>query len=103
MADDAPAEYREYAFKTAEMQNTGKMDRFMTAAMTLAGEMGVPVCDCYSKWKELAKTQDTTMLLANRINHPTSEMHVMFAESLYDMILGDGTQGGGSDSTMFRE
>ena len=103
VADDAPAEYREYAFKTAEMQNTGKMDRFMTAAMTLAGEMGVPVCDCYSKWKELAKTQDTTMLLANRINHPTSEMHVMFAESLYDMILGDGTQGGGSDSTMFRE
>ena len=103
VADDAPAEYREYAFKTAEMQNTGKMDRFMTAAMALAGEMGVPVCDCYSKWKELAKTQDTTMLLANRINHPTSEMHVMFAESLYDMILGDGTQGGGSDSTMFRE
>ena len=103
VADDAPEEYREYAFKTAEMQNTGRMDRFMTAAMTLAGEMGVPVCDCYSKWKELAKTQDTTMLLANRINHPTSEMHVMFAESLYDMILGDSAQGGGSDSTMFRE
>ncbi|MBR4866495.1 MAG: GDSL family lipase [Clostridia bacterium] len=103
VADDAPAEYREYAFKTADMQNTGRMDLFMSSAMALAGEMGVPVCDCYSKWKELARTQDTTMLLANRINHPTSEMHVMFAESLYDMILGDGAPGGEGDSTMFRE
>ena len=29
------------------------------------------------------------MMLANRINHPTSEMHKLFADSLYDMIMGD--------------
>lgn len=28
---------------------------------------GIRVCDCYGKWKKLAETQDTTMLLANRI------------------------------------
>ena len=51
--------------------------------------MNIPVCDCYAKWKELAKTQDTTMLLANRINHPTKEMHELFAQSLFEMIFDD--------------
>ena len=87
VADDTPAKFREYAFETAEMQNSGKMDKYIYAAMDLAREMGVPVCDCYSKWKELAKTEDTTMLLCNRINHPTPEMHELFANALYDMIM----------------
>lgn len=87
VADDTPAKFREYAFETAEMQNSGKMDKYIYAAMDLAREMGVPVCDCYSKWKELSKTQDTTMLLCNRINHPTPEMHELFANALYDIIM----------------
>ena len=87
VADDTPAKFREYAFETAEMQNSGKMDTYINAAIALANEMNVPLCDCYAKWKELAKTQDTTMLLCNRINHPTPEMHELFAESLYDMIM----------------
>ena len=87
VADDTPAKFREYAFETAEMQNSGKMDKYIYAAMDLAREMGVPVCDCYSKWKELAKTEDTTMLLCNRINHPTPEMHELFANALYDTIM----------------
>ena len=87
VADDTPAKFREYAFETAEMQNSGKTDKYIYAAMDLAREMGVPVCDCYSKWKELAKTEDTTMLLCNRINHPTPEMHELFANALYDMIM----------------
>jgi hypothetical protein len=53
----------------------------------MAREMGIPVCDCYAKWKALSQTQDTTMLLANYINHPTKEMHELFAQSLYDMIM----------------
>jgi len=61
----------------------------MQAAVKLATEMGVQVCDCYAKWKELSKTQDTTMLLANRINHPIKEMHALFADSLCEMILGE--------------
>ena len=87
VADDTPKKFREYAFETAEMQNSGKMDRYIYAAMALAKEMNVPLCDCYSKWKELAKTEDTTMLLCNRINHPSPEMHELFADALYDMIM----------------
>ena len=87
VADDTPTKFREYAFETARMQNSGKMDTYIYAAMEVAREMAIPVCDCYSKWKALAKTQDTTMLLCNRINHPTPEMHELFAQALYDMIM----------------
>ena len=88
VADDTPAKYLEYAHKSAEMQNNGKMDLYISEAIKLATEMGITVCDCYSKWKELAKTQDVTMLLANRINHPNEEMHSIFAESLYEILIG---------------
>ena len=65
------------------------MDLYMESAVRLAEEMGVPVCDCYAKWKKLAETEDTTMLLINRINHPTPGMHELFAESLFQMIFPD--------------
>ena len=88
VADDTDTEYKEYAKITAGFQNGGRMDEYMQAACALAREMDVAVCDCYGKWKELAKQQDTTMLLANRINHPTKEMHALFADSLCELILG---------------
>lgn len=88
VAEDADPNFRDYAVVTAGYQNKGRMDRYMAAAVALAREMGVPVCDCYAKWKELSRTQDTTMLLANRINHPIKEMHALFADSLCEMILG---------------
>lgn len=81
---------REFAHLTAEyQQDGGKMDLFMNSAIALANEMGVTVCDCYSKWKELSKTQDTTLLLANRINHPKAEMHELFANELFKIISAD--------------
>ena len=95
VAEDTASKYLEYAGQTAEYQNSGRMDMYMHAAKELAQSMGVPVCDCYAKWKELAKTQDTTQLLINRINHPCSEMHKLFADSLYEMIIGEGTGGKG--------
>ena len=88
VADDTQKKYWEYAHKSAEMQNSGKMDLYISEAIKLANEMNITVCDCYSKWKELAKTQDVTMLLANRINHPIEEMHNLFAESLYEILIG---------------
>ena len=87
VADDTEEKYMDYAKVTAGFQNEGRMDKYMDAARRLAAEMGIPVCDCYSKWKEMAKTQDTTMLLANRINHPTKEMHKLFAEGLFETIM----------------
>lgn len=89
VADDTRECDREYAAVTADFQNSGKMDLFMSSATDLANKMNIPVCDCYSKWKELSKTQDTTQLLINRVNHPTPEMHKLFADSLFDMIFED--------------
>jgi lysophospholipase L1-like esterase len=103
VAEDTPKQYWDYAFKTAEMQNEGRMDEFVYSAVALAKEMNVTVCDCYSKWKKLAETEDTTMMLANRINHPTSEMHKMFADALYELIMGDEECNTASDSTMFEK
>ena len=98
VAEGTAAKHLEYAEKTAEYQNSGRMDTYIGSAMLLAKEMGVPVCDCYSKWKELARTQDTTQLLINRINHPCPELHKLFADSLYEMIIGEGTGGAGDDT-----
>ena len=103
VAEDAPVQYKEYAAKTAEMQNSGRMDRYMYAAIDMAKQMDVAVCDCYSQWKKLAETEDVTMLLANRINHPISEMHHLFADELYKMIMPSKTEAAQSDTVMYEE
>ncbi len=102
VAEGTEEKYLAYAAVTAEYQTSGRMDRYMEAAMALARERDIPVCDCYGKWKEFAKTQDTTLLLANRINHPTREMHELFAQSLYDMIFEADASVAGTESTMYR-
>ncbi|MBQ7387310.1 MAG: SGNH/GDSL hydrolase family protein [Clostridia bacterium] len=103
VASDTPAAHLEYAKKTVVYQTSGKMDEFMTAAKALAERMDVTVCDCYAKWKKLAETEDTTKLLINRINHPTREMHKLFADSLFETIFGDNVEMVGNDSTMFKK
>ena len=102
VAADTHPQHLAYAAKMADVQNSGKMDSFIYAAADVAKEMGVTVCDCYSKWKKLAETTDTTMLLANRINHPTKEMHELFADELFKIILpGVADSDGKSESTMY--
>ena len=87
VSDRAPAQFKDYARVTAEYQTSGRMDSYMTAAVELARGMGIKVADCYAKWKKLAETEDTTALLANAINHPTREMHQLFADTLFDTIF----------------
>ena len=101
VAEDTPRGLVEYAKKTCAIQNGGKMDEFMRTALAVAKDMGVTVCDCYSKWKALSESRDITELLANRINHPTPEMHELFAEELYRVIMGDSENTVNSESTMF--
>jgi hypothetical protein len=93
----------EYAKKTADMQNGGRMDNFIYSAVALAKDMGITVADCYSEWKKLSETEDTTLLLANRINHPITEMHSLFADMLYDIIIGEKVSDKASDSAMTDE
>lgn len=100
---DTPKQWYDYAHKTAEMQLGGRMDAFMDAARALCAELNVSLCDCYAKWKKLAETEDITMRLANRINHPTSEMHHLFADALFEMIMGEEKTAAENSSTMFGE
>ena len=104
VADDTLEGVKEYAHKTASMQNDGTMDALIEAGRDVARECGVTVCDCYAEWKKLAKTQDVTMLLANRINHPTREMHEMFASMLFETIFRDcGEVKDLGDLSMYKE
>ena len=93
--------YLEYAAKTAKMQNEGRMDLFIESACALARELGVTVCDAYAAWKEMSKTQDTTLMLCNRINHPTKEMHRLFADMLFDTVFATQESTKESSSTMY--
>ena len=104
VAEDTHPEHKEYAKKTAFIQTSGRMDEYMSSACELAHTMDVTVCDCYSKWKKISETQDTTLLLANRINHPTREMHELFAQSLFDTIFEGKKLGQKSaDDAMYKE
>lgn len=89
VAPETASEHLGYAAVTAEYQNSGKMDLYMDSAVKLAEELNVTICDCYAEWKKLSKTQDTTKLLANCINHPSKEMHELFANMLFDIIFKD--------------
>ncbi len=78
----------EWEGNAEKLQNGGVMDKYMDAARKTAKECGVKVCDCYKKWKALAAAgTDTTELLSNGINHPTREMHNLFAYSLFEEIV----------------
>lgn len=66
---------------------SGRMDDYIYSAVNLAEEMNITVCDCYSEWKLISESEDTTLMLINRINHPTAEMHQLFAEKLFKIIM----------------
>ena len=66
----------------------GTYELFLDSARELCRERMVPVCDCYRKWKLMHENGvDVTELLANRVNHPTREMHFLFAGMLIDTMF----------------
>lgn len=74
----------------AERQNNGYFDAFIEAARAVCREEKVPVCDCYRLWKSMNEQGvDTTALLSNGLNHPTREMHDLFAWELVKTILAN--------------
>lgn len=102
VTEDTPPELREYAAKTAAIQNDGTMDAYMQAACRTAREQGIPVCDCYALWKQRSETEDTTRLLANGINHPRAELHELFAQELFRMLFPETVPQAPGESTMWR-
>lgn len=84
----APPMAKGNAKTTKEIQNSGIYDRFIDEAKSLCSVFGIPVCDCYQKWKTLfEKGVDVTELLANKINHPVREMHWLFAGMLVNTMF----------------
>lgn len=76
------------AKEAAVVQNTGILTRYVETAKKAASDMGVPVADAYGVWQTLDKNGvDTDALLSNNINHPTKEMHEVFAQELMRVIL----------------
>lgn len=85
LRDELP---RQVAESCARTQNSGMLEKYLEAAKEVCAGRGVTVCDCYAKWKALARSgADVTELLANKINHPTREMNWMFAYSLVETML----------------
>lgn len=79
---------RNLAKNFAERMENGTLDRYIEAAKATAEKCGVPVVDCYAKWKSMeAAGVNTTELLANKLNHPTREMHWLFAWMLVEQIM----------------
>ena len=88
LTDVIPAQHADYAGVTLKWQNDGLMDKYMQAAKKAATDCGVPVCDCYARWKKLALSGvDTNILLSNGINHPIRQMHELFSVSLLETMF----------------
>lgn len=99
---DTEEKYLNYAAITASYQNSGRMDEYIDAGRTLALSMGVLVADAYARWKEISKTEDVTLLLDNRINHPKTEMHQIFCDLIFEQIMSQNNGASDSSDTMYK-
>ena len=80
--------FRNLAPGFIRLMEDGVVDAYAEAGRKTAEECGVPVCDCYGSWNAMHKHGiDTTALLSNQLNHPTREMHWMFAWELIHTML----------------
>lgn len=78
----------ETAKRVSEIEKSGTLERFANITRKVSKETGVPLCDCYGKWKTLYNSGvDVTSLLANYINHPNRDMHNLFAYMLTETIF----------------
>lgn len=88
VADRLQEEFIPIAEDNIRRQNNGCMDKYIDVIRQVCEERQVAVCDCYRIWKRLEKRGvDTTMLLANGINHPVPQMHWIFAYELVRLLL----------------
>lgn len=79
---------RQSAAAVCAVSKEGRLDEYLLAAKEAARDCGVKVCDCYARWQKMrAAGVDTTALLCNHINHPSREMHDLFAVSLLETIF----------------
>lgn len=87
VAPDTPEIHIRMAKDLAECQNEGVLDAYAEKLKEKTEKYGFYYADAYAEWKKLDRYGiDTTMLLCNRLNHPTRKMHGLFADVLFDCI-----------------
>ncbi|MCQ2436465.1 MAG: GDSL-type esterase/lipase family protein [Clostridia bacterium] len=75
--------------KFASVQNGGVLDAYVAAEKEIATELGIKICDVYSRWMAMANSGvDITEMLANKLNHPIRQLHYMTAYLLCECIMG---------------
>ena len=81
-------ELRIFAHTLVDIFESGVFEKYMQTARDAAESCNVPLCDCYAKWKKLHEGGvDITSLLSNYLNHPTRDMHWLFATSLVEAMF----------------
>lgn len=72
----------------AQKQTSGTLTAYVDTAREVAREAGIPIADAYADWQALERAgADTTAMLSNHINHPTREMHEVFANRILEQLL----------------
>lgn len=84
------AREREDAGHLAALTREGVVDAYMDAARAVAAECEVALVDCYAIWKKFAAAGvEINEILSNKINHPTRELHLVFAYELLREVFRD--------------
>lgn len=79
---------RRIAAGIVPVQTDGVLDAYVQAARAAAAAEDARLCDCYALWKAMDTAGlDTTAMLSNHINHPTRELHWLFAWKLFQTIF----------------
>ena len=79
---------KDLAEKFSDLENRGVLGSYFAVGMAVAKEEGVECCDVYSAWKVLERCGvDVTELLANRLNHPSRDMHYYMAVKLLETMF----------------
>lgn len=72
----------------AKNERAGWLREYLDAARALCSDLSVPVCDCNMLWETLKDNGvEINAILSNKINHPTEELHWMFAYELVKMMF----------------
>lgn len=71
-------------------ERDGWLSKYLELGKEVANELCVKVCDCNEIWKQMKECGvDTNSLLSNNANHPTRELHWLFAYELVKTMLSE--------------
>lgn len=72
----------------SENERDGWLEKYLELGRRTSEELDVKICDCNLIWQKMAEGGvDTNRLLSNHANHPTRELHWMFAYELLKTML----------------